>query len=152
MSAVLKTEQYVLGWSDGENVAIRLLKSIASCGSINCAVKDVGMSYKAAWEKIENLNNLFAKPLIIRQVCGSGGGGTVLTEEGRDLLQKVAVGRREFAVFVGFFGERPEEALNALKMMRRIEMKVSARNVWTGTVAKFETNGVYHYFLMKKGE
>jgi molybdate transport system regulatory protein len=138
MFPISKTLQHVLGWSGGENPAIRLLESIASCGSINRAAKDVGLSYKAAWEKIENLNNLSEKPLIIRQVGGSGGGGTVLTEEGRELLHRVAVLRREFAAFVGFLGERPEEALNALKMLRRFEMKVSARNVWAGAVVQVE--------------
>lgn len=55
MSPISKTLQHVLGWSGGENPAILLLESIASCGSINLAAKDFGLSYKAAWEKNENL-------------------------------------------------------------------------------------------------
>ena len=70
----LKHMQHVLGWSGGENSAIRLLERIASCGSNNRAAKDVGLSYKAAGKKIENLNNLSEKPLTVRQAGGSGGG------------------------------------------------------------------------------
>ena len=142
MSPIAQTLQHLLGWSGEENVAISLLEHIDSCGSINKAAKNVGLSYKTAWEKIETLNNLSANPLIIRQVGGSGGGGTVLTEEGRNLLRQVALLRREFTAFVDFFGARPEDALSALKALKRFEMKVSARNIWSGTVAKIEKGAV----------
>ena len=120
MSPLSQTLQHILGWSGGENVAIRLLEQIDAYGSINRAAKAAGLSYKSAWEKIETLNNLSVKPLVIRQVGGSGGGGTVLTDEGRELLRQVAVLRREFAAFVDFFGARPEDALTALKVLEEV--------------------------------
>ena len=64
MLALSTTLQHALGWSGQENAAILLLERIASCGSINRAAKEVGLSYKAAWEKIENINNLCPEPLI----------------------------------------------------------------------------------------
>jgi len=142
MSPLSQALQHILGWSGDENSAITLLEHIDSCGSINRAAKEVGLSYKSAWEKIETLNNLSAQPLVIRQVGGSGGGGTALTEEGKELLRQFALLRREFTAFVDFFGTRPEDALTALKTLRRFEMKVSARNVWAGKVALVEKGAV----------
>ena len=130
--------RYMIGADDKKNPLVVLLEKIHACGSINQAAKTVGMSYKAAWERIETLNNLSPQPLIIRQVGGSGGGGTVLTEAGHDFLRRSNLLRREFTSFLNIFYYSPEEAFNTLKTLRRIEMKISARNVWLGNVVQIE--------------
>lgn len=134
--------QYMVGSPGKKNLTISLLEEIDVCGSINQAAKTVGMSYKAAWERIENLNNLHPKPLIIRQVGGSGGGGTVLTEEGHEFVKRSHMLQREFTSFLNFFYFSPDEAFETFKTLRRMEMKISARNVWLGNVAKIEMGAV----------
>lgn len=134
--------QHMIGSSEQKNPVVTLLETIDTCGSINRAAKNVGMSYKAAWERIENINNISPKPLISRQVGGSGGGGTVLTEAGHEFLKKAHLLQREFTSFLNFFYFSPEEAFNTLKTLRRIEMKISARNVWLGSVSKIEKGAV----------
>lgn len=134
--------QYMLGSSDTNNPVVTLLEEINTCGSINQAAKAVGMSYKAAWERIETINNLSPAPLISRQVGGSGGGGTVLTEAGHAFVKRAHLLQREFTSFLNFFYFSPEEAFNTLKTLRRIEMKISARNVWLGHVVQIEKGAV----------
>lgn len=134
--------QHMLGSSHRRNPVVGLLEEIDLCGSINQAAKSVGMSYKAAWEKIENINNLSPEPLISRQVGGSGGGGTVLTEAGHAFIKRAHLLQREFTSFLNFFYFSPDEAFNTLKTLRRMEMKISARNVWLGNVAQIEKGAV----------
>ena len=134
--------QHMIGSSEARNPVVSLLEEIHACGSINQAAKSVGMSYKAAWERIENINNLSPDPLINRQVGGSGGGGTVLTEAGHEFIKRARLLQREFASFLNFFYFSPEEAVHTLKTLRRMEMKISARNVWLGNVAHIEKGAV----------
>ena len=52
----------------GENFGgkgrIALLAKIAECGSISQAAKSIKMSYKAAWDAIDTMNNLAGEPLV----------------------------------------------------------------------------------------
>jgi molybdate transport system regulatory protein len=65
---------------------VELLEKIAACGSISAAGRSMGMSYRRAWELVEELNAIFAKPLVERQVGGKHGGGATLTTLGAALI------------------------------------------------------------------
>jgi molybdate transport system regulatory protein len=65
---------------------IRLLEAIDKHGSISQAAKAVPFSYKAAWETVDQMNNLAPEPIVLRSVGGRHGGGTALTAFGRRLV------------------------------------------------------------------
>jgi len=63
-----------------------LLDGIARCGSIAAAGREMGMSYKRAWQLIGTLNAMFRAPLVDSMRGGPGGGGAELTDLGREVL------------------------------------------------------------------
>ncbi len=127
----------LMGWSV-DKPAILLLKALERTGSINSAAQSLGIQYKSAWQKLDQINNLLPYPLVEKRTGGSGGGGSVLTEEGKNLLKQADALQKEFAQFMEFFANGPKEALQALKTLRRIEMNLSARNVWLGQIQSIE--------------
>lgn len=70
----------------GNSKRITLLENIRRFGSITQAAKAVPMSYKAAWDAIDAMNNLSPEPLVLRQTGGQGGGNSVLTTFGEAFL------------------------------------------------------------------
>ena len=79
---------------------IALLGAIVSAGSISGAARLIGISYKTAWDRIDAMNNLSTKPLVIRSAGGAKGGGTELTEFGRQVLSGFNALQAEHAEFV----------------------------------------------------
>jgi molybdate transport system regulatory protein len=65
-----------------------LLEGIDQTGSISAAGRRMRMSYKRAWQLVEELNGLFDAPLVVTSTGGSGGGGASLTRRGRDVLAR----------------------------------------------------------------
>ncbi len=75
----------------GQAVAIgpgkaELLRDIAETGSIAAAGRRMCMSYKRAWSLTEEMNAMFAEPLIEAAKGGAGGGGAALTPLGATVL------------------------------------------------------------------
>lgn len=67
---------------------IELLEHIASDGSISAAARRMKMSYKHAWDLVEEMNRLFGKPLVSAQTGGKNGGGTELTPVGLAVVSR----------------------------------------------------------------
>jgi molybdate transport system regulatory protein len=63
-----------------------LLERIDRCGSIAAAGREMGMSYKRAWELVDTLNAMFREPVVDSTRGGPGGGGARLTNAGRAVL------------------------------------------------------------------
>ena len=61
---------------------ISLLEHISAAGSITAGARRMGMSYKHAWDLIEELNRMFGTPLLATTAGGPNGGGARLTEAG----------------------------------------------------------------------
>ncbi|AOJ98182.1 TOBE domain-containing protein [Burkholderia vietnamiensis] len=114
---------------------IALLAAIGETGSITRAAKAVGLSYKAAWDAIDTMNNLAGEPLVTRSTGGKGGGGTTLTPRAASLIAAFRTIEREHRRFI----EAASAAVSGFDvdwaLIGRIGMKTSARNQLFGKVA-----------------
>jgi molybdate transport system regulatory protein len=115
---------------------IALLQHIAEQGSITRAAKSAGLSYKAAWDAIDELNNLAQKPLVERSVGGKGGGGAKLSSEGERVLRLY----QKLQALQAQVLEAAEDASD-LDLLGRLMLRTSARNQLHGTVAAIESQG-----------
>lgn len=64
----------------------RLVKLIADTGSISAAAREMGMSYRRAWQLVEALNKSFNEPVVVTATGGKRGGGATVTAFGRRLV------------------------------------------------------------------
>ncbi|CAI8841189.1 Transcriptional regulator ModE [Pseudomonas sp. IT-P171] len=115
---------------------IALLQHIAEQGSITRAAKSAGLSYKAAWDAIDELNNLAQKPLVERSVGGKGGGGAKLSSEGQRVLRLY----QKLQSLQAQVLEAAEDASD-LDLLGRLMLRTSARNQLHGKVVAIEAQG-----------
>ena len=132
-----KAEQKFLG---GDRIT--LLAKIDELGSITRAAKAVGISYKNAWDMVNMINNLADRPLVERLTGGRGGGGTTLTDYGKEVIRQFGVLQEEHRRFLENLERRLGEPASLYQLLRRISMKVSARNVLAGTITSITRGAV----------
>lgn len=107
-----------------------LLQAIGERGSISAAARQVGLSYKAAWDAVQALNNLFDRPLVSAAPGGAQGGTASVTARGQ-------------AVLAAFRQLQAQMDLNVSRLTAdagadlfwSLGMKTSARNALRGQVA-----------------
>jgi len=66
---------------------IALLEGVRAEGSISGAARAMGMSYKRAWELVDEMNSMFAKPAVLTSKGGKTGGGALLSDLGAELIR-----------------------------------------------------------------
>lgn len=66
----------------------RLLRGVEQTGSLRAAAISMGMAYSKALKLIRNAENALGVSLIQRSAGGKDGGGSRLTEEGKEWLQR----------------------------------------------------------------
>lgn len=113
---------------------IELLEKIQALGSITRAAKAVGISYKTAWEIVDAMNNLADKPLVVRITGGKGGGGTHLTPEGQKIISSFKIVQEEHKAFLENVAHKIDDMEDFYKFLKRMSLKVSARNIFKGTI------------------
>ena len=70
---------------------IRLLEAIDTCGSISAAGRMMNMSYKHAWDLVDEIARICKHDVIISRVGSNKGGGAELTPFGLALVARYAI-------------------------------------------------------------
>lgn len=93
-------------WLEGDGIRffgpgpVQLLELIQETGSINQAAKKMQMSYKKAWQLVNNLNGMSAQPMVITATGGEKGGGSSVSEEALQMIDYYRELRERFKKFL----------------------------------------------------
>jgi len=79
---------------------LELLERIQATGSISKAAKEMGMSYKKAWDLVSSMNAQARRPLVGAHAGGAHGGGATLTEAGAAAVAEFRAMQARFARFL----------------------------------------------------
>ncbi len=66
----------------------QLVECIAKSGSISAAARDMGMSYRRAWQLVDSLNAAFREPVVQTATGGARGGGARVTKFGARVVAR----------------------------------------------------------------
>lgn len=137
-------------WVEGElrlvgaldNRIITLLKAIEQSGSLNKAAKQVGLSYKGAWQILERANNSAPQLLVTTATGGSKGGGSCLTEAGQTLLALFIRLEQQHQQFLEQLNHNIADNPDMVLLLQRLVIKTSARNQLFGCITEIHTGKV----------
>ncbi len=132
---------------------IRLLEAIAEHGSISQAARHVPISYKAAWDAVDAMNNLAHQPLVARAVGGRQGGGTQLTEYGKRVIAMYRAVEKENQLALDRLSQQlGGEAGNVRQfqqLLRRMNLRTSARNQFACTITGMRAGDIDYEIYMR---
>lgn len=115
-----------------------LLQAIADTGSLQQAARTAGYSYKGAWLLLETAGNLLRTPLLARQTGGRGGGGSRLSPQALQLLAAWQALQQRHQDYLRAQQDWLLDQPGLKDMLRRLTLKATARNQFTGRVVALQ--------------
>lgn len=137
-------------WGNQRRMA--LLAAIDSEGSISAAAKYVGLSYKAAWDAVDAMNNLAGEPLVLRTTGGQRGGGARLTPRATELLSLYQTLQKEHERFMNRLAAIDSQNDQNLELIQHMMSQVSIRNRLACTVHSIKKGKVNSIVTLSLGE
>ncbi|MGC0984830.1 molybdenum-dependent transcriptional regulator [Pantoea agglomerans] len=128
---------------------IELLKRVQQTGSISQGAKLAGISYKSAWDAINEMNQMADETLVERATGGKGGGGATLTRYGERLIQLFQLMEQ---IQQKAFDALQQDTLpldSLLAAIARFSLQTSARNQLFGTVVSNDAQQVVQHLLIQ---
>jgi molybdate transport system regulatory protein len=152
LRAELRLENELVGKAGADRIA--LIEAIAETGSIAAAARRVDLSYRAAWDAVQVLNNLFAEPLIVAVPGGAKGGEASVTPQGSHVVASFRLMedglRRTMAELQDLVAGAGGDALPS--QIWTLGMKTSARNALRGVVESVTDGSVNAEVVLRIGE
>lgn len=111
-----------------------LLAEIGRLGSLSAAAKAVGLSYKGAWDAVEQMTQRAGEPLVERSAGGRGGGHTRLTPRGEQLVRNYELLQQEHQRFVDRLNRSADGLREDYALLGAVALRTSARNQFAGMV------------------
>ncbi|BDM62849.1 molybdenum-dependent transcriptional regulator [Shewanella sp. NFH-SH190041] len=121
---------------------IALLKQIANTGSLNQGAKLAGISYKAAWDAVNDMNTAMAQPVVHSEKGGKGGGGAKLTEFGERLLKVYSLTEQVQGMALAALLDDSISMNTLLDVMAHFSLNTSARNQLSGVIRHIASRGI----------
>ena len=122
--------------------SIALLEAIGQLGSISAAAKQLNMSYRSAWDAVNEMNNLWDAPLVIKSPGGSRGGNTLVTPQGYDVIAGLKLIQSEYQRISQGLNCSLEDFNQFQLKIRRLSMRTSARNQFQGKIEQITSGPV----------
>lgn len=126
---------------------IALVEAIAGLGSISAAARQLGLSYKGAWDGVQALNNLFDAPLVVANAGGKAGGAAAVTPRGLAVIRAFRDVEREIGAALsrleaGLAASEPDAGQGLGDLFWSLGLRTSARNALRGTVRAIKDGAV----------
>lgn len=121
---------------------LALLDAIDQTGSLSKAAKQVGLSYKGAWQIIERANNTSPRVLIVTATGGSKGGGSQLTPAGKRLLEVFQNLQQQHQLFIQQLNQTLLADPELCFLLKPLAMKTSAGNQLFAQIVRIQLGAV----------